>query len=100
MIKIFSWVVIHICYYFTINIFSICAVKGWGDGENIPDCQSSFFPLSFVCVKIAFFLFFRYGYMQRSGDWILGSWWDMVQLPATLLVVEVCCFLDGQLWKP
>ncbi|XP_062143428.1 serine/arginine-rich splicing factor SR34B-like isoform X1 [Alnus glutinosa] len=31
-----------------------------------------------------------YGYMQRSGDWILGSWWDMVQLPATLLVVEHC----------
>ncbi|KAK6937379.1 F-box domain [Dillenia turbinata] len=31
----------------------------------------------------------RYRYMRRFGDCILGSWWDMVQMPATLLVVEI-----------
>ncbi|GMQ00121.1 hypothetical protein CsSME_00047342 [Camellia sinensis var. sinensis] len=42
-------------------------------------------------------LFFRYGCMRLSGDWIVGSWWDVVQVPATVVVVKVCCFLDGQL---
>ena len=58
MIKIFSWVVIHICYLILPSISSLFVPSKVGVMENIPDCQSSFFPLSFVCVKIAFFLFF------------------------------------------
>ncbi|CAL5357631.1 unnamed protein product [Camellia sinensis] len=32
----------------------------------------------------------RYGCMRLSGDWIVGSWWDVVQMPATLVVAKVC----------
>jgi len=27
--------------------------------------------------------------MQHTGNWKLGSWWDLVQLSATHFVVEV-----------
>ncbi|CAL5437242.1 unnamed protein product [Camellia sinensis] len=30
----------------------------------------------------------RYGCMRLSGDWIVGSWWDVVQVPATVVVVK------------
>ncbi|KOM39463.1 hypothetical protein LR48_Vigan03g284500 [Vigna angularis] len=35
-----------------------------------------------------------YGNMQHTGNWKLGSWWDLVQLSATHFVVEVCYFLE------
>ncbi|XP_028088860.1 serine/arginine-rich splicing factor SR34B-like isoform X1 [Camellia sinensis] len=31
----------------------------------------------------------RYGCMRLSGDWIVGSWWDVVQMPATLVVAKI-----------
>ncbi|KAL5155711.1 Serine/arginine-rich-splicing factor SR34 [Glycine soja] len=37
----------------------------------------------------------RYGNLQHTGNWKLGSWWDLVQLSATHFVVE-----NGRLWIP
>ncbi|KAH1195601.1 Serine/arginine-rich-splicing factor SR34 [Glycine max] len=36
-----------------------------------------------------------YGNLQHTGNWKLGSWWDLVQLSATHFVVE-----NGRLWIP
>ncbi|KAI4301409.1 hypothetical protein L6164_034691 [Bauhinia variegata] len=30
-----------------------------------------------------------YGYSQQTGNWKLGTWWDLVQFPASQFVVEI-----------
>ncbi|CAL5357622.1 unnamed protein product [Camellia sinensis] len=43
----------------------------------------------------------RYGCMRLSGDWIVGSWWDVVQMPATLVVAKLDYELSAiGIWVP
>lgn len=58
---------------------------------SVSECSLSFL---FVFVKIPMFFFLRYGNLQHTGNWKLGSWWDLVQLSATHFVVEVWYFLE------
>lgn len=66
-------------------LLSLCFYWGWFSSEKNLIYESDFiFLCSFSNMNILFCLV-RYGYMQRSGNCILGSWWDMVSsLPTTL----------------
>lgn len=66
---------------------------GWGYWKRNPGVKTVF--IFSLLYEHCLFVFLDNGYVLQTGNWILGSWWDIVQLLSTLMGVEVCSFQMG-----